>query len=90
MKMSFIYEQYAQIKRNPLIIIRKSIIVMLYFPALLFLLFNVLARLVILIRIGELISSRMGHFAANTELYLCEKYMQQIAFSTPYIKRFRI
>ena len=27
----------------------------------------------ILIRIGRLISSRIGHFAGNTELYLCEK-----------------
>ena len=26
-----------------------------------------------MVRIGELISSRIGHFAANTELYLCEK-----------------
>jgi len=26
----------------------------------------------ILIRIGALISSRIGHLAANTELYLCE------------------
>jgi putative glycosyltransferase (TIGR04372 family) len=27
----------------------------------------------LLIRLGRLISSRIGHFAANTELYLCEK-----------------
>ncbi len=27
----------------------------------------------LLVRIGALISSRIGHFAANTELYLCER-----------------
>lgn len=32
-----------------------------------------LIRPLILIRFGELMSSRIGHLAANTELYLCEK-----------------
>src|ERR1035437_8809875 len=27
----------------------------------------------LLVRVGTLISSRIGHFAANTELYLCEQ-----------------
>lgn len=30
-------------------------------------------RPVFLIRFGQLVSSRIGHFAANTELYLCER-----------------
>lgn len=32
-----------------------------------------LIRPLLLVRLGPLISSRIGHFAANTELYLCER-----------------
>ena len=32
-----------------------------------------LIRPIVLVRIGNLISSRIGHFTANTEMYLCEQ-----------------
>jgi putative glycosyltransferase (TIGR04372 family) len=45
----------------------------LYVPAFIIFLLLTILRPLILIRIGKLLSSRLGHFAANTELYLCEK-----------------
>ena len=51
--------------------------ILLYIPLYILLLpIILLIRLIspiILIRFGELMSSRIGHLAANTELYLCEK-----------------
>lgn len=43
------------------------------FAFLMVALMRALARAGILIRIGEFWSSRVGHFAGNTECYLCEK-----------------
>ena len=74
MKKSFILDQLDQIKRNPFVLIIKSIKVLWYLPALLIIILVLLIRPIILIRLGRLDSSRLGHFAANTELYLCEKY----------------
>jgi len=54
--------------------IRYIIKVLSYFIASLLIIIISLIRPVILIRFGVLISSRLGHFAGNTELYLCEKY----------------
>jgi putative glycosyltransferase (TIGR04372 family) len=48
----------------------KLVTFILFFPVLVFI--RLLSPLV-LFRFGPLISSRIGHFAANTELYLCEK-----------------
>ncbi|MCS6765348.1 MAG: TIGR04372 family glycosyltransferase [Candidatus Protistobacter heckmanni] len=46
----------------------------LFLPlGLLFVLAMRAARPLVLIRIGMLVSERLGHFAGNTELYLCEK-----------------
>lgn len=42
-------------------------------PGLLFVLIIRLLKPVILIRMNQLISPRIGHLAANTELYLCER-----------------
>ena len=44
-----------------------------YLIAIFFVIIIRLIKPIILIRIGYLISSRIGHFAGNTELYLCEK-----------------
>lgn len=46
----------------------------LYIPALIVFIVIIILRPIFLIRIGKLLSSRLGHFAANTELYLCEKF----------------
>jgi len=70
---NFLYGQYEQIKKDPLIIIKKIFVVALYFPASVLFLMILMLRPIVIIRLGELISSRIGHFSANTELYLCEK-----------------
>ena len=57
----------------------------IFFPILL------LIRLIspfFIIRFGELISSRIGHLAANTELYLCEKDSKINIPNKPYIDIF--
>lgn len=47
-------------------------IIIYFFSFLIVLIFRII-KPIILIRIGNLWSFRIGHFAANTELYLCEK-----------------
>ena len=42
-------------------------------PGLLFLIIVLILRPFFLVRWGELESSRLGHFAGNTELYCCER-----------------
>ncbi|MGO9738911.1 MAG: TIGR04372 family glycosyltransferase [Desulfomonilaceae bacterium] len=54
-------------------IVRKLFKVMLLPVAVPVLLIIRLIRPLFLVRIGVLISGRIGHFAANTELYLCER-----------------
>lgn len=46
---------------------------MLGIPLLCFVLFMRIIRPLFLIRMGNLVGARIGHFAANTELYLCEQ-----------------
>ena len=60
---------------NPIIklILKNFYYLATYLIALPFVVFIRLARPFCLIRIDGLISSRLGHFVANTELYLCEK-----------------
>jgi len=55
-------------------IIIKSIKLFWFFPALIIIIIISLIRPIILIRIGKLETARLGHFAGDTELYLCEKY----------------
>ena len=45
----------------------------IYFFAILIVILIRLVRPMVLIRYGNLFSYRIGHFAGNTELYLCEK-----------------
>jgi len=47
--------------------------VIMFIPALLMVLLIRVISFVIIIRLGELFSSRIGHFSVNTELYICEK-----------------
>lgn len=62
------------------VLVRKMKLLLAMLPSLPFYLFAILAVAVVrlirpwlLVRIGRLMSSRIGHFAANTELYLCEQ-----------------
>lgn len=74
-------EQVLQIKEGGIaVLVRKLRVVFGYVLALpLYILaipIVIVVRLIspwYLVRFGALISSRIGHFAANTELYLCEK-----------------
>ena len=56
--------------KNILTIILKIVILL---PSIILLFVILILKLRIDIRIGPLISSRIGHLAANSELYLCEK-----------------
>ena len=71
---TFLKYQYSQIKHSPSIIFIKLLKFFLYIPALFLFLLVIILRPLILIRIGAIVSSRLGHFAGNTELYLCEKF----------------
>ena len=76
------------------IIFRGSVILnfSLYLPLyILFFPILIIIRLIspiFIIRFGELISSRIGHLAANTELYLCEKDSKINIPNKPYINIF--
>lgn len=70
----FISDQIVKNKEGGLFLLTRNLILFLLTPFLvLIVLFIRLLRPLILIRFGELISSRIGHFAANTEVYLCER-----------------
>ncbi len=79
--LTFIQRQVTQIQQGgAVVILRKmklSLQLLLQFPLYIFAILVVLViRLIrpwLLVRIGGLLSSRLGHFAANTELYLCEQ-----------------
>ena len=59
-------------------IIRSEPELIIFFPmAIVILLLLILINFFIRIRIGFIRSERIGHFVANTELYLCEKYVQK-------------
>jgi putative glycosyltransferase (TIGR04372 family) len=60
---------YKKLKKTPYLLL-KSILILLSFPIVLFIR---IIKPIYHIRIGTLISSRIGHLAANTELYMCEK-----------------
>ena len=55
------------------IIISEPLLLIALPVSLIFLLVIVIARPIVRIRIGFLRCDRIGHFAANTELYLCER-----------------
>jgi len=55
------------------ILLGKGLTFLLTAPALVVILAIRVLAPVVLIRFGLLISTRIGHFASNTELYLCER-----------------
>jgi len=73
----FIKRQIAQIRQHGGIVILRKLKWAFYLPLYLLAIPAVLIiRLIkpwLQVRIGSLMSSRIGHFAANTELYLCEQ-----------------
>ena len=79
--MNFIKKTLYEIKNRGIKIIIKKFGTLLllilsspiYLISLAFLPIIYLLQPIYLIRIGSLSSSRLGHFAANTELYLCEQ-----------------
>lgn len=52
---------------------KKIVSLIIYFFAILIVIIIRIIKPIILIRYGNLFSNRIGHFAGNTELYLCEK-----------------
>jgi putative glycosyltransferase (TIGR04372 family) len=54
-------------------VLKKIVSLIIYFFAILIIIVIRLIKPIILIRYGNLFSNRIGHFAGNTELYLCEK-----------------
>lgn len=71
---TFLLRQYHDINRGGWPIFRRKVSRLFFLPlALFFLCVMRLLRPWVLIRINSLLSHRIGHFAANTELYLCER-----------------
>lgn len=78
---AFLIRQYKQIKEGGSSVIYRKIYYFLFIlmklcVAILFIPFAILIRIikpVKLIRIGKLISQRLGHFAFEPEMYLCER-----------------
>ena len=85
MLTDFIFKQINDIKKGGLrkifhksvlglkLLSKVSIFIPFYILGIFFVLIIRLIEPLILIRIGYLVSSRIGHFAGNTELYFCEK-----------------
>ena len=70
----FVERQFREIAAGgAATILRKIVQFALYLAAAPLIIGMRLARPWCLVRIGTLIGSRVGHFAANTELYLCER-----------------
>ena len=71
----FIKRQYMDISQGPrIVLLRKmKIILMVAFFGIYVVAIIRLIKPWLLVRFGELNSSRIGHFAANTELYFCER-----------------
>ncbi len=61
------------IKGGRAVLIRKIILAAQLIPAFLLVMLIRLIKPFLLVRWGEMSSPRIGHFAANTELYLCER-----------------
>jgi putative glycosyltransferase (TIGR04372 family) len=72
--MQFINRQVKQIQQGGAsVLARKSKLLPLYVLAIPTVLTIRLIKPWLLVRLGGLISQRIGHFAGNTELYLCER-----------------
>jgi hypothetical protein len=79
--LKFFKRQVLQIKDSPKSFIKKINLLIRFFikyapsfiPILILLIIIRLLKPFLLVRFGLLIGKRIGHFAVNTELYLCEK-----------------
>ena len=72
--ISLIHDQFNRINEGGPLLLARNLFLFLLTPFLLLTVLGVrFLRPLVLIRFGELISSRIGHFAANTEIYLCER-----------------
>ncbi len=83
--IKFITMHLSQIKRGGFVVlVRKLIWVAVYLifggPIIFALIIIRITKPLVLIRFGKFLGSRIGHFAANTELHLCEK---DAAVNTP-------
>ena len=94
--IKFLYKQIFQIYNGGLEVLFNKLRNLLckanqLFPYIIAIPFLIIIRLIspiFIIRIGELISHRIGHLAANTELYLCEKDSRINIPNKPYLDIF--
>lgn len=90
--MNFFKNQFSQVKYGGLNILFKKIFklfsIIYFVPAFFIVIFIRVISFFFIIRIGYILDSRLGHFAANTELYLCEKLHKINTPSTKYIDLF--
>jgi len=75
---SFLFRQFSRVSKGGWeeffgLIIRSVSFIFGLLPAVFFVILMRIIRPLYLIRINKLISPRLGHLAANTELYLCER-----------------
>lgn len=71
---SFLKRQITEIKREGLFVLLKKVYLLSMSPlALLGVILVRILRPLVVVRFGPLPSSRIGHLAANTEVYLCER-----------------
>jgi len=96
LEQSYINRQILEVKKGGAYIFLRKIFTLIklivftpsYFFTLPFLLIIYLIRPWFLVRFGYLPSSRIGHFALNIELYLCEKEYGFYNVGKPYIDLF--
>lgn len=76
--LSFLQRQVKEIAKGGLPVLLSKLGDFLLMPLAILSIFIVrLLRPLIVVRLGPLYSSRIGHFAINTELYLCERDKQK-------------
>jgi len=95
-KQSYISRQFSEVKKGGAVIFARKIFTAIklllltpsYFFAIPILSFIYLIRPWFLVRFSCLISSRLGHFAQNTEMYLCERDFGMYTFTIPHLDLF--
>lgn len=72
--LQFLRNQLSQIRERGYILIMRKLVILVALPFALPVVLLIRAiRPLLLIRFGVLMSDRIGHFAINTEMYLCER-----------------
>jgi len=75
---NFVASQVLQIKKGDgRILLRKILHIVLLVPGVAIVLVLRLARKWVYVRFGQLLSHRIGHYAANTEVHLCQRDSRQ-------------